>query len=94
MFLVGLATIIGAFTAGLIMNDRYCQRLGEADTLSADTIKNLIQPLEAVLVPIFFVLIGLQVTLETFLSAEVWWLACGHAAKSVLFSPASVKDWA
>ena len=36
-----------------------------------DTIKNLMAPLEAILVPIFFVLIGMQVKLESFLSGTI-----------------------
>ncbi|MCB1802100.1 MAG: cation:proton antiporter, partial [Gammaproteobacteria bacterium] len=37
-----------------------------------------------VLVPIFFVLIGLQVKLEAFFSAEVWLLASGLIVAAVL----------
>jgi Kef-type K+ transport system membrane component KefB len=41
-------------------------------------------PLEAILVPIFFVLIGLQVKLESFLSAEVWLFASGLVAAAII----------
>ena len=81
--LVGLATIIGAFAAGLIINDRYFDRWIGDDMAGCDTVKNLMAPLEAVLVPIFFVLIGMQVKLESFLSGEVWLLATGLAVAAI-----------
>ena len=82
--LVGLATIIGAFAAGLIMNDRYFDHWHDGNPAGCDSVKNLMAPLEAVLVPIFFVLIGLQVKLEAFFSAEVWLLASGLIVAAVL----------
>ena len=56
--LVGLATIIGAFAAGLIMNDCYFRDWDDDCENPRIKIKHLMAPLEAVLVPIFFVLIG------------------------------------
>jgi len=82
--LVGLATIIGAFAAGLIMNDRYFSGWPDEKAHPCETIKNLMAPLEAVLVPLFFVLIGLQVKLESFLSAEVWLFASGLTVAAIL----------
>lgn len=82
--LVGLATIIGAFAAGLIMNDQYFAQWQGDDILGCDTVKNLMAPLEAVLVPIFFVLIGLQVKLESFLDADVWLLATGLVTAAII----------
>ena len=71
--LAGLATIVGAFTAGLILHEGYFKELHtEARTV---TVKDLIMPLEVILVPIFFVLMGLQVKLETFMDREVLLLA-------------------
>jgi len=63
--LSGLSAIIGAFGAGLILQDAYfrdCQS-GRGRVYS---IKELIMPLEVILVPIFFVLMGIQVKLEMF----------------------------
>lgn len=82
--LVGLATIIGAFAAGLIMNDCYFRSWEKECTESRLTIKSLMAPLEAILVPIFFVLIGLQVKLESFASTEVWLFAVGLTAAAVI----------
>jgi Kef-type K+ transport system membrane component KefB len=90
--LAGLAAIIGAFTAGLILHDAYFIHWG-AYKKHAYSIRDLIMPLEVILVPIFFVLMGIQVKLETFLNTEsillavvlllvavIGKLACGMAA--------------
>jgi Kef-type K+ transport system membrane component KefB len=74
--LSGLATIIGAFTAGLILHDAYFESW-DNDRKCPICIKDLIMPLEVILVPIFFVLMGLQVKLETFLQPDVMVLAAG-----------------
>lgn len=82
--LVGLATIIGAFAAGLIMNDRYFDGWKDPSAHGCETIRNLMAPLEAILVPLFFVLIGLQVKLESFLSTEVWLFASGLTVAAIV----------
>jgi Kef-type K+ transport system membrane component KefB len=82
--LVGLATIIGAFAAGLIMNDCYFRGWEEDCERSSITIKSLMEPLEAILVPIFFVLIGLQVKLESFFNAEVLLFAAGLTIAAIV----------
>jgi Kef-type K+ transport system membrane component KefB len=82
--LVGLATIIGAFAAGLIMNDCYFNLWDDDCRATRASIRDLMAPLEAILVPIFFVLIGLQVKLESFLSAEVWLFATGLTIAAII----------
>jgi Kef-type K+ transport system membrane component KefB len=72
--LIGLATIIGAFTAGVILHDGYFRHWGDA-TQHRLSIKDLIAPLETILVPIFFVLMGIQVKLETFMDTKVVFVA-------------------
>lgn len=72
--LVGLATIIGAFAAGLILHDGYFEHWGKEHN-TRQSIKDLVAPLETMWVPIFFVLIGIQVKLESFLHWEVLSLA-------------------
>lgn len=74
--LSGLATIIGAFTAGVILKDAYFVHWGPHEK-HAYSIRDLIMPLEVILVPIFFVLMGMQVKLETFLDWQVVILAAG-----------------
>jgi len=68
--LAGLATIVGAFTAGLILQDAYFKHWGTPDQHRYH-IKDLVAPLEAIMVPIFFVLMGIQVKLESFLEVNV-----------------------
>ena len=82
--LVGLATIIGAFAAGLIMNDQYFSGWKSDPKYGRETIRSLMDPLEAILVPIFFVLIGLQVKLESFLNAEVLLFASGLTVAAII----------
>jgi len=81
--LAGLATIIGAFAAGLILHDAYFESWDD-DRKCPVTIKDLIMPLEVILVPIFFVLMGLQVKLETFLQKDVMLLAVGLLVAAVI----------
>ena len=81
--LIGLATIIGAFTAGVILHDGYFRHWGDAAQHRL-SIKDLISPLETILVPIFFVLMGIQVKLETFLSVKVIMLALLLLAVAIL----------
>lgn len=57
--LVGLATIVGAFAAGLLLLDSHFQAWGD-HRKHKYSIKELFAPLEAILVPIFFVLMGIQ----------------------------------
>jgi len=72
--LVGLATIVGAFAAGLLLLDRLFKAWGD-HRKHKYSIKELFAPLEAILVPIFFVLMGIQVKLEMFLDWRVLSLA-------------------
>ncbi len=81
--LAGLATIIGAFAAGLILQDAYFESWDD-DRKCPVTIKDLIMPLEVILVPIFFVLMGLQVKLEMFLQKDVMILAAGLLVAAII----------
>ena len=72
--LVGLATIVGAFAAGLILEEVHFR--GFRDEI---TIEQLLHPIATLLVPIFFVLMGIQVRLETFSSLGVLGLAADDA---------------
>ncbi len=81
--LVGLATIVGAFAAGVILHDSYFLYWGD-HAAHRYRIKDLIMPLEVILVPIFFVLMGIQVKLETFLQPGVIQVAAGLLLAAVL----------
>lgn len=86
--LAGLATLVGAFAAGLLLHDGYFKHWGDVHHHHL-TIKDLIGPLEGILVPIFFVLMGMQVKLELFLDATVIMMAAGMLATAVLGKVAS-----
>jgi Kef-type K+ transport system membrane component KefB len=81
--LAGLATIIGAFTAGLIMQDAYFRDWGH-ERKHTVCIRDLIMPLEVILVPIFFVLMGIQVKLESFLDIDIVILASGLLVAAIV----------
>ncbi len=81
--LVGLATIIGAFAAGMILHDAYFTHWGELRDHRV-SIKDLISPLEVILVPIFFVLMGVQVKLETMVDINVIMMAVGLTIAAII----------
>lgn len=81
--LVQLATIIGAFAAGVIIHDGFfaCYDHGHKHAL---TLKELMAPLEALLAPLFFMLIGIQVKIESFLNWHVLMIAIGLIAAAII----------
>lgn len=81
--LAGLATIVGAFTAGLIMQDAYFRHWGHEREHTV-CIRDLIMPLEVILVPIFFVLMGIQVKLESFSNWHVIILSTGLLVAAIV----------
>jgi Kef-type K+ transport system membrane component KefB len=86
--LTGLATIIGAFAAGIILSDNYFHEHDRKDSKSV-SIRALIMPLEVILMPIFFILMGMQVKLETFLSWPVIVVASGLLVAAIIGKLAS-----
>lgn len=64
--MIELATIVGAFAAGLILSEEHF-----ADHYDNKfTMETLIGPLEAIFAPVFFVLMGLQVNLGAFMEGD------------------------
>lgn len=78
----GLATIVGAFAAGVILQDAYFKYWGNSEYHKVN-IRDLIAPLEAILVPIFFVLMGIQVKLESFFDSKVVFMASGLVVAAI-----------
>jgi Kef-type K+ transport system membrane component KefB len=72
--LLDLSAIIGAFMAGLILNDGLFYK-HHGFELSPVKIKHLIRPLQFLLTPLFFFTMGLQVKIETFFHLDVLGLA-------------------
>ena len=69
---IGLAPIIGAFAAGLILEDAHFRDYASRGELS---VEQLLQPISDFLVPVFFVLMGLRTDLRTFAEPGVPGLA-------------------
>jgi Kef-type K+ transport system membrane component KefB len=67
---VGLAPIVGAFAAGLVLDDIHYQDLKDRDD-KRRSIPELLEPLSTFLVPVFFVLMGMRVDLSVFGSVGV-----------------------
>lgn len=67
--LIGLADIVGAFVAGLVIDRAITLHFGKE--APRRRIDNAIRPISAVFVPVFFVYMGLQVDLHSFAFAEV-----------------------
>jgi len=63
--LMGLATIVGAFAAGLVLEEFFLEEL------KGHSLRDALSSLETLIVPVFFVLMGMQVKLETFLDWKV-----------------------
>ena len=78
---VGLAPIIGAFAAGLILERAHYQELGQKEHFE---LEEALQPLTALLVPIFFVQMGLQVDLKSFADPSTLSLAAGITVMAII----------
>ena len=80
---VQLASIIGAFAAGMIINDSYFESTDKSRQHILK-IKDLISPFEFILAPLFFMLIGIQVKLESFLDWHVLFMASGLIIAAII----------
>jgi Kef-type K+ transport system membrane component KefB len=78
---VGLAPIVGAFAAGLILDEvHYKPKGGRTER----DLHDLLQPVSTVLVPIFFVLMGLKVDLRLFTHLNILGLAAGLTIAAIV----------
>jgi len=69
--LIGLATIVGAFAAGLIIREEAFQLKGIKGFQNNETVEHILAPLEGVFAPVFFVVMGLQVDTSILFTKEV-----------------------
>ncbi len=69
---IGLAPIVGAYAAGLILEDVHYRELSAKEDRQ---LEDLIRPIAAFLVPVFFVLMGTQVDLSALARPEILGLA-------------------
>jgi Kef-type K+ transport system membrane component KefB len=78
---VGLAPIVGAFAAGLILDEVHYKPAGGRKERD---LHDLLQPVSTVLVPIFFVLMGLKVDLRLFTRVDILGFALVLTVAAVL----------
>jgi Kef-type K+ transport system membrane component KefB len=69
---IGLAPIVGAYAAGLILEDVHFRDFTER---GEHQLEELVQPVASLLVPMFFVLMGMRVDLAAFARVDVLGLA-------------------
>jgi len=78
---VGLAPIVGAFAAGLILDEVHYKPAG---VRKERDLNDLLQPVSTVLVPIFFVLMGLKVDLRLFTRVDILGLALALTVAAIV----------
>lgn len=78
---MGLAPIVGAFAAGLILDHKHYSPLQRDDPRS---LEEWVLPLTTLLVPIFFVMMGFQVDLRSFQDPQALLLAATLTVAAVL----------
>ena len=79
--LMGLAPIVGAFAAGLILDEKHYEALRVSDERS---LEDWVLPITTLLVPIFFVMMGFRVDLRSLAEPSVVWLAAGLTFVAIL----------
>ena len=77
----GLAYIVGAFAAGLVLDEVHYQ---PARSRKERDLHELLQPVSTVLVPIFFVLMGLKVDLRLFARLDLLGFAVALTLAAIL----------
>ncbi len=77
---IGLATIVGAFAAGLILTEVQFRDFRREPR----HLEDLLEPLATFLVPVFFVMMGVQVKLETFADKNVLFTAAGLTVAAII----------
>lgn len=83
--LAELATIVGAFAAGMVLNSFFDREIEGA------TLHELLSPIESLVVPLFFVWMGIQVKLEAMARSDV--LIAGVALTVVAIIGKVVAGW-
>ncbi len=80
---IGLATIVGAFAAGLIINEEHFIVEGDSES-SRQSVESIMAPIEGVFAPVFFVFMGMQVDVSTFLNVNVLLIGLALTAVAII----------
>lgn len=78
---IGLAPIVGAFAAGLILEDTHYKSLTDK---GEHQLEELIHPIAGFLVPVFFVVMGMRTDLRTFADPAVLGLAAALIVVAII----------
>ena len=78
---IGLAPIVGAYAAGLILEDLHSRDFAAREERK---LEDLVRPISSFLVPVFFVLMGMRVDLSTFMRPEILGLAAVLTVAAVI----------
>ncbi len=79
--LIGLASIVGAFAAGLIIKEEY---FDDALQDNEETVKKVIEPIEKIFAPVFFVIMGLQVDISAFANFNILGVALALTVVAII----------
>jgi Kef-type K+ transport system membrane component KefB len=79
--LIGLAPIVGAFAAGLILEETHYI---DFKSRGEHQLEELVQPVSYFLVPVFFVLMGLRTDLRAFADPNVLGVAAGLTLAAIV----------
>src|SRR5262249_21962267 len=85
--IIGLAPIVGAYAAGLILEDAHFRPFASR---GEQQLENLVHPLSTFLVPVFFVVMGMRVELIAFTRMDVLGLAAVLTLAAMIGKQASV----
>jgi Kef-type K+ transport system membrane component KefB len=78
---IGLAPIVGAFAAGLVLEHLHYQSFL---TRGEQSLEHLVEPIASFLVPVFFVLMGLRTDLSVFVQPGVLTLAAALTVAAII----------
>jgi Kef-type K+ transport system membrane component KefB len=78
---IGLAPIVGAYAAGLILEDLHYRDFAATEERH---LEDLVRPISSFLVPVFFVLMGMHVDLNALLRLEVLGLAAALTVAAII----------
>ena len=78
---VGLAPIVGAFAAGLVLDEAHFESFRSREELR---LEQLLAPVSSLLVPLFFVLMGLRVDLGAFGRADLILFAAALTGAAII----------
>ena len=83
---IGLAPIVGAYAAGLVLEDVHYRGFAGSGKreVGSGKLEELINPISSFLVPVFFVLMGMRVDLAAFARPEILGLAAVLTLAAVL----------